>query len=249
MSEDGETPFAKLSPRSWCPLQTHTELSATTRETATVHILDDDPEVCEALGSLVLTGTGYLCVEHHSAEAFLASYDPAAPSCLVLDVVLPGMSGLELLRELQLRGASLPTLVISADVEVERIVVAMQRGAVGFQRKPPEPRRFLDYVRGIAQLAEVAARRRSATRRVLDSVRSLTPREQEVFSLLLQGRSAKQVAHDLGMKTRTALIHRMNVLRKFNLESVVDLVNMVRHVPDLQERAGPVTHCSWEAPD
>ena len=192
------------------------------RPTTPIHIVDDDPAACEALTSLVQRA-GLPTVSHSSAEEFSLAYDPDRTAALVLDVLLPGVSGLDLLGELEDTAMMLPTLVLSAEPDIERVVLAIQRGAVGFLPKPPDPGRLLELLGQMVAKAEPMAAHRRQAKSVQDALHTLTPREREVFDLLLLGRSAKQIAHDLELSPRTAHIHRMNVLRKLRVETVFEL--------------------------
>ena len=201
------------------------------RPAVVVHIVDDDPGVCTALGALVERAEASW-QSHASGEEFLAVYEAALPSCLLLDVALPGISGLDLLAELEARALKLPTLVLSANAEVERVVTAIQRGAVGFLQKPPEPRRFLEHLDGMMARAPGMVAQRQRTLQLRAAIGSLTPRERQVFNLLLAGCSPKQIALELGLSGRTAHIHRANVLRKLRIEAPLELVRLVGQLPE-----------------
>lgn len=201
------------------------------RPAAVVHIVDDDPSVCTALGALVERAEASW-QSHASGEEFLAVYDPALPSCLLLDIALPGINGLDLLAELEVRALMMPTLVLSANAEIERIVTAIQRGAVGFLQKPPEPRRFLEHLLAMIARAPGMVAQRQRTRQLRDAIGRLTPRERQVLQLLLAGRSPKQIALELGLSGRTAHIHRTNVLRKLRIETPLELVQLVGQLPE-----------------
>lgn len=198
-----------------------------------VHVVDDDPVVRTALGALV-ERMGCRWLGHGSGEEFLAAYEPSVASCLLLDVNLPGMNGLDLLVELEARSAVLPTLVFSADAEVERIVAAIQRGAVGFLQKPIDPRRLRDHLQALIAEAGPMVTWRQRAMWVQKAIAALTTREREVFHLMLAGRSAKQIAMELGLRGRTAHIHRTNVLRKMRVDTVLELVMLVGASPASQ---------------
>jgi FixJ family two-component response regulator len=209
---------------------------ATARERAvTFHLVDDDPDVRRALRSLLQRFDDPIRA-YDSAEQFLAAYDPVLPQVLVLDIVLPGMTGLELLTTLARRSELLPTLVLSAGADVERVVTAMQSGAVGFLAKPPDPQRFLEYVERLLERAEPMAAERTTLRWLQACEQRLTPREREAFAQLARGMSTKQVAHALGTSTRTAHIHRTNVLAKFGTESPFDLVQIAERLRQAEQR-------------
>jgi FixJ family two-component response regulator len=192
---------------------------------AVVHIVDDDPGVCHALAAMVESLTQpWRC--HESSEEFLAAYDPREPACLVLDVSLAGRSGLDLLLDLKARAIGLPTVVVSASGEVERVVSAIQRGAFMFLQKPPDPHRLRQHLCELIAAAPVRAEQRRHSLQMRDAVASLTPREGEVLDLLLAGRSTKQIALELGLQGRTAHIHRANVLRKLRVETPSELIRL-----------------------
>jgi two-component system response regulator FixJ len=187
------------------------------------HIVDDDGAVREVLAQVLSRWTSRIEL-HATAESFRTAYDAAQPACLLLDVALPGMSGLDLLDDLRRRAIMLPTLVLSASADVERVIASMHLGAVGFLQKPPEPLRLLDYVQRMVAAAGPMAHERRVLDFLVGTARTLTPRERQVFERVAAGRSTKQVAHELGMSIRTAHIHRTNVMVKFDVETLIDLV-------------------------
>lgn len=200
-----------------------------------LHIVEDDPVVGQCLVGVVTDRFGEVLL-HGSAEEFLGSYDRDRCCALLLDFSLPGMDGVELLECLEREHAMLPTLVMSADASVKRVVAAIRRGAVDFLPKPLDPRRLIEQVDSLAAKVrhEAGLRRLRQTR--LREWQQLTTREREVFALLIRGASAKQVASHLGVRLRTAHIHRTNVLRKFGVETAVDLARiavLLRHAPDM----------------
>ena len=172
-----------------------------------VHIVDDDEAVCSSL-RLLLKSRGIPAVSHGSAEDFLAKYDPEQPGCLVLDVRMPGMSGLELQDELNRRGAVIPVIFITGHGDVPMAVEAMQHGAADFLQKP-----FKDQdLTGRIQQAIAIDRRNRELLREKDAIRarlaSLSPREMQVLRLVTLGKSNKVIAGDLGVSQRTVEIHR-----------------------------------------
>lgn len=189
----------------------------------TVHVVDDDATVRASLQPF-LQRLGCTVCCHASAEEFLAGHDPAGSECLVLDVALPGMNGLELLQHLAARHSMLPTLVLSANADVESVVTAIQRGAVGFQQKPPHPQRLVEHVQAMAAKAGAMAAERADLARLAAALRTLTPREAQAFPLLARGMSTKQIALTLGISIRTAHIHRLHVFRNLRVENAVELV-------------------------
>lgn len=190
-----------------------------------LHILDDDPKLRRSLRRM-LEGFVAEIVEHGSSEEFLRAYDLTKAECLVLDIGLPGEDGLDLLQRLSAAHQMLPTVVLSAHADIERVVLAMQRGAVSFLCKPPQPERLVEAVGELAAKAGRMAEQRRVLREFVTALQQLTPREREVYESLLRGASTKQVALELGMSVRTAHIHRQNLMRKLGVESIVDLCRL-----------------------
>ena len=186
------------------------------------HVVEDHADTRQSIAGFLRTRR-HEVLGHASAEAFLAAYEPARAECLVLDLSLPGMDGFQLLATLRQRCDFLPTLVLSGDAAVERVVRSMQCGAIGFLAKPPRPEVMLEHAALMAEQAATCAADRIHLRRLQELRRKLTGRETEVLALVARGMTAKQIAHELDLSLRTAHIHRTNVLRKFGVESAVEL--------------------------
>jgi two-component system response regulator FixJ len=190
-----------------------------------VHIVDDDEAVCSSL-RLLLKSRGMPAVSHGSAEDFLAKYDPEQPGCLVLDVRMPGMSGLELQDELNRRGAVIPVIFITGHGDVPMAVEAMQHGAADFLQKPFKDQDLTDRI----QQALAIDRRNRELLREKDAIRarlaSLSPREIQVLRLVTLGKSNKVIAGDLGVSQRTVEIHRAHLMEKMAATSLAQLVRM-----------------------
>ena len=197
---------------------------------ATVFIVDDDQAVARSLRWLIETVR--LKVETFaSAQTFLDGYDASKPGCLVLDVRMPGMSGLELQERLAARRTyHVPIIFITGHGDVQMAVRAVQAGAYDFVEKPFNDQDLLDRVqRAIAHDAvqRERARDREALRALFDA---LTPREREVLDLVVQGQSNKAVANALGISAKTIEFHRARLMDKLHARSVTDLVKLaVRH--------------------
>jgi len=191
----------------------------------TVFIVDDDEAVRRSL-SLLAKSVGLKSRCFEDPREFLDSYDPAEPGCLVLDVRMPGMSGLELKAKLTERKIELPTVFLTGHGDVAMGVGAMKSGAVDFILKPPNDEVLLDSIqKAIGQDAE--RRRLSAERNsIADRLASLTRRERQIMELLVQGEADKQIAHELGISIRAVGLHRRKILEKVCVESVVELTRL-----------------------
>ncbi len=193
---------------------------------ATVHVVDDDDAVRSSL-RLLLKSVGLPTIAYASAQEFLAAWDSDQPGCLVLDVRMPGMSGIELQAELNQRGAIIPVIFISGHGDIPMAVEAIQHGAFDFLQKPFRDQDLIDRVqRALASDAEhrqVLQQRETLRQRF----ESLTPREQEVLQLVTQGKANKVMAGDLGVSQRTVEIHRARVMEKMGAHSLAQLVRMV----------------------
>ena len=198
----------------------------TTREhAATVFVVDDDEAVRSSL-RLLLKSRGIPAVTHGSAAEFLANYDPEHPGCIILDVRMPGMSGLELQHELNRRGAIIPVIFITGHGDVPMAVEAMQHGAVDFLQKPFSDQDLTDRIHRALE----TDRRNRALLGEKDRIRArlsaLTRREMQVLRLVTLGKSNKVVAADLGVSQRTVEIHRAHLMEKMEATSLAHLVRM-----------------------
>ncbi|UOM35037.1 response regulator transcription factor [Acuticoccus sp. I52.16.1] len=194
-----------------------------------VCIVDDDPSLRDALASL-LRSVGHTVAPFASTEDFLAAPWRDAAGCLVLDVRLPGTSGLELQRRLRERGPDLPVVFITGHGDIPMSVAAMKQGAIEFLTKPFRDQDLIDAVnRGIALDRE--RRARLATSADLRArYDALTPREREVMGLVAQGRMNKEIAFALGLSEITVKVHRGHMMRKMKARSLPDLVRMADHI-------------------
>jgi len=192
---------------------------------STVYVVDDDAAVRSSLGML-LRSVGLPVMGYASANDFLAHYDPRQPGCLVLDVRMPGMSGLELQQHLNLKGAMIPVIFITGHGDVPMAVEAMQHGAFDFVQKPFRDQDLLDRI----QKALTLDRTNRSTLQQHEALRArlatLTPRERQVMDLMTQGRPNKLMAVDLNLSQRTIEIHRAHVMEKMQASSLAQLVRM-----------------------
>jgi len=196
-----------------------------TLEQQTVFIVDDDAAVRDSIAELV-ESIGLKSEGYASPREFLNTYRPERPGCLVLDVRMPDISGLELQQRLTAQGASIPIIVITGHGDIPIAVAAMKAGAVDFLQKPYREQALLDSIN--LALAQDAAARRSTvdSNRFNLSLAMLTEREKEVLDFLLAGKTSKQIARELAISPRTAEVHRRNVLHKFGVGSAIDLIRM-----------------------
>jgi FixJ family two-component response regulator len=196
------------------------------QQAATVFIVDDDEAVRNSLRFL-LKSVGLATRTLSSAREFLDSYRQSQPGCLVLDVRMPGMSGLELQQQLNLRGATIPVIFITGHGDIPMAVEAMQHGAFDFLQKPFRDQDLIDRIQ---RALERDARSRTALAqhaRIRERMESLTPREREVLALMTQGKPNKVMAAALGVSQRTVEIHRARVMEKSGAASLAQLVRMV----------------------
>jgi two-component system response regulator FixJ len=195
-------------------------------ETAVVMVVDDDAGVRNAMRSL-LKSVGLASALFASAQEFLSAYQPSQRGCLLLDIRMPGMSGMELQQQLNMRGAVIPVIFMSGHADIPMAVEAMQHGAFDFLQKPFRDQDLLDRIqRAIARDAEM---RKSLGEhaRIKAHLESLTPREREVLDLMTQGKQNKVVGQELGVSPRTIEIHRARVMEKMGAHSVAELVRMM----------------------
>jgi FixJ family two-component response regulator len=191
-----------------------------------VHIVDDDPAIRAGLSSLV-RAMGYAVRQYGSAGEFLASDLAAVPSCLLLDVRLPGTNGLDLQDSLRQRGIDFPVILMTGYGDVQMSVRGMKAGALDFLTKPLRHQDVLDAI----GLAVARDRERRAATQKIDAIRArirvLTPRERQVMDLVAAGKMNKQIASDLGLSQITVKMHRGSFMKKMGVRSVAELVKLV----------------------
>ena len=194
--------------------------------TPTVFVVDDDEGVRNSLRFL-LKSVGLTTRALASASEFLEVYTHNQPGCLVLDVRMPGMSGIELQQQLNLRGAAIPVIFITGHGDIPMAVEAMQHGAFDFLQKPFRDQDLIDRIQ---RALERDARNRTVLAqhvRIRERLESLTPREREVLTLMTRGKPNKVMAAELGVSQRTVEIHRARVMEKSGANSLAHLVRMV----------------------
>jgi FixJ family two-component response regulator len=195
-----------------------------------VYVVDDDTDVRNALARL-LTSAGSNVVTYESPQAFLDGFDRAACACLVLDLAMPGVNGLELQRMLEHGAIALPIVFLTGHGDVASSVQAMKRGAMDFLQKPVDDDVLLAAVAQALARAQSLRAAEEEQRRIADFIAALTPRELQVLAGIVAGRLNKQIAGDLGITEKTVKFHRANLMRKMKVRTVADLVKVA-------ERAG-----------
>jgi FixJ family two-component response regulator len=196
-----------------------------TEEAAIVFVVDDDESVRRAMESLIRS-VGLRVETFASAQEFLESRRPDAPGCLVLDVRLPGLSGLDLQRKMAEANIHTPVIFITGHGDIPMTVRAMKAGAVEFLTKPFRDQDLLDAIQQALDRDRVGREQRAAMTHLRSRLDSLTPREGEVFRLVVTGLLNKQIAAQLGTSEVTIKLHRHQVMQKMGADSLADLVRM-----------------------
>ena len=191
-----------------------------------VFVVDDEPSVQTAFRRL-LVSAGYQVRGFLSARAFLAEYRPVAPGCLILDLQMPEVTGLDLLETLRTTDPSLGVIFVSGRGDVPATAKAMKMGAVDFLTKPVDDAVLLGAVASASQRSSERWLEREEHARLSERHARLTPREREVCALVARGRLNKQIAFDLGTSEKTIKVHRARVMVKLGVESVAELVRFV----------------------
>lgn len=194
-----------------------------------IFVVDDD-EAVRLSTEMLIKSMGLRVESFHSAAEFLEDFDPQQPGCVILDIRMPGMSGLELQQHLNEMKASIPIVFVTGHGDVPMAVQAMKAGAVDFIQKPFRDQELIDRVH--AALDEDREKRQeSAVQAEINArIKALTSREFEVMGLVVEGKPNKEVAFDLGLSPRTVEIHRARVMQKMRAGSLADLVRMALRV-------------------
>ena len=205
---------------------------------AVVFVVDDDPAVREALCSLIRS-VGLNAEAFASAQDFLNSPRPDAAACLVLDVRMPGLSGLDLQRELAGSGERIPIIFITGHGDIPMSVRAMKAGAAEFLPKPFRDQDLLDAIGQALERDEAARKERAAFAEIRGRYDKLTAREREVAPLIVRGMLNKQAAAELGISEITVKVHRRNVMRKMKVRSLAELVRIFEQLRPLHPQGKP----------
>ncbi|GJM09042.1 MAG: DNA-binding response regulator [Lysobacteraceae bacterium] len=191
----------------------------------TVYVVDDDEGVRDGLGMLLET-VGLSYEAFGSATEFLESYDPNSRGCLVLDIRMPKISGLELQGLLSARGSDLPIIFITGHGDIPMAVEAMRRGAMDFIRKPFREQELLDRINEALDVELVRRKRAQERDALVSKIEALTEREKMVFEAVARGDMNKVIAIDLGISERTVEVHRANVMRKIGVRTLAELIRI-----------------------
>ncbi|MEK0085598.1 response regulator transcription factor [Benzoatithermus flavus] len=190
-----------------------------------VLVVEDDEALRRAL-AFNLEVAGYRVRAHEAAEPLLAELDRIEAGCLITDVRLPGMGGLELIRELARRGSRLPVVVVTGFADVPLAVEAMKAGAVDLLEKPLAPGALLAVVERALRACSGILRQQEQVENAAARIATLSSREREVFDGLIRGRLSKQIAGDLGISPRTVEIYRANVMEKLGTRTLAEIVRL-----------------------
>ena len=202
---------------------------------ATVFVVDDDTSVRTALKRLIQS-LGFKVKTFDSAQAFLKQDPHDGPACLVLDVRMPGMSGIELQQQLTKAGLGMPIIFITGHGNIPMSVQAMKAGAVDFIEKPFEDQKLIDAINLAIKKNNKFRTEHAEIKDLQRRVDSLTPREHEVFILVVSGMLNKQIAFDLGMSEKTVKVHRARVMDKMKAKSLADLVRMAEKAGQFESK-------------
>src|SRR5438128_10538860 len=191
----------------------------------TVFVIDDDAAVRKAVSRL-LRSAGIAVAVFASPREFLAQYDPDMPGCLVLDLAMPDINGLQLQTTLGMKGCTLPIIFLTGHGDVSKSVQAMKNGAFDFLSKPVKDKDLLTAVRAAIERDTVARREQAKLSEIRARLDTLTPREREVLEHVVSGKMNKQIAGDLGIAQATVKLHRARVMEKMKVQSVAELTRL-----------------------
>jgi len=194
----------------------------------TVFLVDDEASVLKALSRLIRSA-GLNVETFRSPQEFLQHHDPDAPGCLVLDVSMPGLNGLDLQQALAAKGTELPIIFLTGRGDIPTSVQAMKQGAVDFLTKPVNDEDLLSAIRAGIDRDTANRQARAERLKIQQQLESLTPREREVLAHIISGKLNKQVAADLGIVEKTIKVHRARVMKKMQVKSLAELVRVAEH--------------------
>ena len=196
---------------------------------STVFLVDDEVSVLRALSRL-LRSAGLNVETFRSGQEFLQRYDANAAGCLVLDIAIPGLNGLELQQTLNFKGIELPIIFVTGHGDIPMSVQAMKRGALDFLTKPTNDEDLLSAIRAGLERDRTNRQARAELAEIQQRLATLTPRERQVLVEVISGKLNKQVAAHLGVGEKTIKVHRARVIKKMKVQSVADLVRVTERV-------------------
>jgi len=203
-------------------------------EEQVVYIVDDDPDVRESM-VILMESVGQAFKEYESAHAFLQDYHGGMRGCLVADIRMPRMSGLELQEKLIDAGSLLPIIFITGHGDISLAVKAMRRGALDFIRKPFHEQNLLDRINEALDIEDGKRKAQMDKQQLVERFDSLSQRELEVLELVAQGKMSKVVADDLGISERTVEAHRSHIMHKLGIHTVAQLIRLKIQIEMLSE--------------
>ena len=206
----------------------------TIQQEATVFVVDDDPAIRKSLRWLI-ESVGLKVQTHELASEFLESYSPEFPGCLVLDVRIPGMSGLELQEKLRERGYDIPVIIVSGYGDVPMAGRAMKAGAIDFLEKPVSDQVLLDYIQKGIETDIRNKQNRVQNQDLMERKETLTRREREVMEYVVVGFSSREIAEKLNVSFKTVEAHRAKIMKKMQAKSVPKLIQMDLQIKDVPE--------------
>ncbi|QEG18065.1 response regulator transcription factor [Gimesia maris] len=206
----------------------------TIQQEATVFVVDDDPAIRKSLRWLI-ESVGLKVQTHELASEFLESYSPEIPGCLVLDIRIPGMSGLELQEKLRERGYDIPVIIVSGYGDVPMAVRAMKAGAIDFLEKPVSDQVLLDYIQKGIETDIKNKQNRIQNQDLMERKELLTRREREVMEYVVAGFSSREIAGTLNVSFKTVEAHRAKIMKKMQAKSVPKLIQMDLQIKDVPE--------------
>lgn len=195
----------------------------------TVFVVDDDPAVLKSLSRL-LRSVPFAVVTVGSPQEFLEQHDSRTPGCLILDIAMPGLNGLELQQALKSKGSPLPIIFLTGHGDIPMSVQAMKHGAIDFLTKPVNDEDLINAVHAALKREGIARQSRSELDEIQGRLARLTPREREVLSHVVSGQLNKQIAFDLGTVEKTIKVHRARVMEKMGVQSLAELVRLTERL-------------------
>lgn len=192
----------------------------------TVHVVDDDDAVRKAM-CMLFRADGLSTADYAAPDEFLAAVEPSMNGCIVLDIRMPGMDGLDLQKRLQEREITMPVIFLTGHADVPKAVRAMKQGAIDFLEKPFDDEHLLTRVQYALAKGALQKHRKAERDQMAQRLEQLTPREREALNLIVAGRTNKEIADQLHISARTVEVHRARLMKKLEAESLSDLVRMV----------------------